>query len=77
MIEEVLTKMNVCSSSKLKTYFDKVYEKIIVKLYLHHLKTEFEDNESLEDLIREYMIENELNFLIYYYKLKCGKEPKY
>jgi hypothetical protein len=77
IIENSLNKINVCSSVKLTTYFSKVLEKVIVNLYLHQLKTEFENDEFLEHKIKEYMIENELNFLIYYYKMKCGKDPKY
>jgi hypothetical protein len=77
IMTEVITKMKICGSVKLKTYFNKVLERVIVNLYLHHLKTEFENDESLEQKIREYMIENKLDTMMRYYKIICGKEPKY
>jgi hypothetical protein len=77
VIEEILNKMNICSSVKLKTYFNKVLERIVVNLYMHHLKTEFVNDQYLEQKIRQYLIDNKLDFMISYYKIMCGRKPKY
>lgn len=80
MLVEILSETKVCKYSKLTTYFNHIMERIIVRLYLHNeiMKNEFESEEdSLENKIREFLVEEKLDYMIYYYKLKCGREPKY
>lgn len=80
MLINILSETKVCKYSKLTTYFNHITERIIVKLYLHNeiIRNEFESEEdSLENKIRKFLIDEELDFMIYYYKLKCGREPKY
>jgi hypothetical protein len=51
-----------------------------VRLYLNSksIQTELESEEdSLENKIREFLIEEKLDFMIYYYKTRCGRGPKY
>jgi hypothetical protein len=72
--------MKICKYLKLKTYFNHVMERLFLRLYLHNeqIKSEFEsDGNSLDLSIREYLINEKLDFIIYYYKLTCGREPKY
>ena len=80
ILNEILVDTKICNYSKLKTYFNHILERVIVRLYLNNetMKTEFESEEdSLENKIREFLIEEKLDFMIYYYKTRCGREPKY
>lgn len=79
-LEETLVKFNVCKYAKLKTYFNHIMDNLIVKLYLSNetiRKDLGSDQNNLERDIKKYFIENRLDFLMYYYKLKCNKEVKY
>lgn len=80
MLIGILSDMKICKYLKLKTYFNHVMERLVLRLYVHNeqIKSEFEsDGDSLESSIREYLIEEKLDSIIYFYKLTCGREPKY
>ena len=78
---EVVESMNVCKYIKLTTFFDHVFYRLIEKLYLTNefLRRDFEspNADHLETEIRNYVINDKLDTLIYYYSLKCYRKPKY
>lgn len=80
LLGDILVDTKICNYSKLKTYFKHILERVIVRLYLNNetMKTEFESEEdSLENQIREFLIEEKLDLMIDYYKSICGRSPKY
>jgi hypothetical protein len=80
VLEETLLKINVCKYAKLRTYFNHVMDELLVKLYLSNetiRKELVSDQNNLERDIKKYFIDHRLDFLIYYYKLKCRKDVKY
>lgn len=80
ILGDILVDTKICNYSKLKTYFKHILERVIVRLYLNNetMKTEFESEEdSLENQIREFLIEDKLDLMIDYYKSICGRSPKY
>lgn len=80
VLSEIVEGMNVCKYVKLKTYFNHVMNGFIIKMYLNNefIKDELGEHESdLELEIIKYIIDNHIDFLMYYYKLKCGGYPKY
>ena len=72
--------VNPCKYAKLSTYFNYLMDHLILKLYLSNedIKKQLRSETStIEQDIKKYFINNRLDFIMYYYKLKCGKEPKY
>ena len=81
--EKSMVKYNPCKYVKLSTYFKKVFENFIVDIILNNKsfrdKVELEyDNgdDSTEDKIRRFIIDEYGGLVHSYYKIKCNKSPK-
>ena len=74
-----MEKINPCKYAKLATYFNKVFEKFIISLYLNS-KTFKEDLEnetiSIEHDIHKFVVNEYGDFIWDYYVEQCGKNPK-
>ena len=76
---KTLYETDVCKYAKMKTLFKHVVDRVILKLYLsnENIKNELVSHENyLEMNIKQFFIDEYLDFLIFYYKSKCGKDIK-
>jgi len=76
---KTLYETDICKYAKMKTLFKHVVDRVILKLYLsnENIKNELVSHENyLEMNIKQFFIDEYLDFLIFYYKSKCGKDIK-
>lgn len=79
-LEKVLSRMYVCQHATFKTYFNHVTEALFTQLYLTNeflRKDLASETLNLQTKLRNYIIEEHFDFLLFYYNLKCKKNPKY
>jgi hypothetical protein len=81
--ERSMVKHNPCKYVKLSTYFKKVFEDFITHIILNNKvfrdKVELEyDNgdDSTEDKIRRFIIDEYGGLVHSYYEIKCKRKPK-
>ena len=83
MFKECMERHNPCKYAKLSTYFNKVYENFIVRLLSSNEIIRDEMDDSYEDelttkdsKLRYFIVDEFVDFVLLYYKIKCKREPK-
>ncbi len=78
-----LPRVYPCKSVNLKTYFNRLFGKLMMNLYFFNdsfrnkVSDENINADEIEMGIRKYIIENHLDTIRHYYKLKCNREAKF
>jgi hypothetical protein len=75
----IIEKTNFCKYKKLTTYFNNIFDSFLLKMYVNNefIRSELQKDSGTKNKIREMIIEQYSDFMVYYYKLKCGTAPKY